>query len=257
MEAITTDVTIRGPMKHGTTGGPHYEATLPKDSPAQEYIKGTPCASGPTPYAAMMNLASKYPWSKEGGPLVSLEFAGPVADQIVLDYHTCPDCGKDEREDERHGGHYFVCEADPANAGYLEGLLQLEVEDAAGLIEDAYATEPDGVPDLRAAGWLEDTLALLCDCGAHDGAIGLVAKVYVTQRDSLSKRLHPTPLSGVLDFGPPSDGHVDEMRAELKTAWEDGDPNVTNGVWEWPEDEVRRCHFEWLLLTHNTDDEDI
>lgn len=108
MEAITTDVTIRGPLKHGTTGDPHYEATLPKDSPAQEYIRGCPCASGPTPYAAMMNLASKYPWAKEGGPLVSLEFAGPVADKVILDYHTCEDCGKDEREDQRHGGHYFV-----------------------------------------------------------------------------------------------------------------------------------------------------
>lgn len=188
VEAITTDVTIRGPLRHGTTGEPHYEATLPNDSPAQEYIKGTPCASGPTPYAAMKSLARKYPWSKEGCPLVSLRFAGPVADKIILDYHTCEDCGKDEREDS-HVGHYFVCEANPENAKHAARLLEMEAEDAAGLIEDAYAAEPDGVPDLRTTGWLEDTLALLCDCGAHDGAIGLVARVYVTQRDSLSKRL--------------------------------------------------------------------
>ena len=116
METITTDVIIQGPATCGRTGETYYEAWLPLRSPAQEYIKGTPCASGPTPYAAMVNLASKYPWAKDGGPLVTLSFAGPVADKVILDYHTCPDCGKDEREDERHGGHYFVCEADPANA---------------------------------------------------------------------------------------------------------------------------------------------
>ena len=71
----------------------------------------------------------------------------------------------------------------------MERIERLQIEEAAGLIEDAYATEPDGVPDMATEGWLEDTLALLCDCGAHDGEIGLVAKVYVTQRDSLSKRL--------------------------------------------------------------------
>ena len=94
METITTDVIIRGPATHGRTGETYYEAWLPLRSPAQEYIKGTPVGSGPTPYAAMKRLASKYPWSKEGGPLVSLEFAGPVADKVILDYHTCEDSGK-------------------------------------------------------------------------------------------------------------------------------------------------------------------
>lgn len=187
METITTDVIIEGPTMCGATKKPHYTAWLPRESPAQEYIKGTPCASGPTPYSAMKNLAEKYPWSKEGGPLVSLEFAGPVADKIILDYHTCPDCGEDEREADYI--HRFECKANPENAKHAAKLLEMEVEDAAVLVEDAYAAEHDGVPDLRVAGWLEDTLSLLCDCGAHDGALGLVAKVYVTQRDRLNRRL--------------------------------------------------------------------
>ena len=135
METIQTDVVIEGPTKCGATGEPQYTAWLPRESPAQEYIKGTPCASGPTPYAAMRNLAEKYPWSKEGGPLVSLEFAGPVADKIMLDYHTCPDCGKDEREDERYGGHCFVCEAtEEGRAGramWAEEAAKKRLADAA------------------------------------------------------------------------------------------------------------------------------
>ena len=39
METITTDVTIRGPLKHGMTGGPHFEAMLPLGSPAQEALR--------------------------------------------------------------------------------------------------------------------------------------------------------------------------------------------------------------------------
>ena len=141
METITTDVIIRGPATCGRTGATYYEAWLPLRSPAQEYIKGTPCASGPTPYAAMKSLASKYPWSKEGGPLVSLEFAGPVADKIILDYHTCEDCGKDEREDQRHGGHYFMCEA--TEAGRAGRAMWAE--------EAAKERLADAAPDLLAA----------------------------------------------------------------------------------------------------------
>ena len=53
METITTDIIIQGPATHGRTGETYYEAWLPLRSPAQEYIKGTPVGSGPTPYAAM------------------------------------------------------------------------------------------------------------------------------------------------------------------------------------------------------------
>ena len=139
METITTDVTIRGPLKHGMTGEPHHEAMLPLDSPAQEYIRGCPCASGSTPYAAMMSLASKYPWAKKGGPLVNLEFAGPVADKIARDYHACPDCGEDERE--AVYVHAFECKATEEGR---ERLAEMAEEAAAKRLADA-------APDLLAA----------------------------------------------------------------------------------------------------------
>ena len=157
METIQTDVVIEGPATCGATGEPHYTAWLPRESPAQEYIKGTPCASGPTPYAAMMNLASKYPWAKDGGPLVTLSFAGPVADKVILDYHTCPDCGKDEREDERHGGHYFMCEA--TEEGRAGRAMWAE--------EDAKKRLADAAPDLlHALKWAAEYVSLYTADGA-------------------------------------------------------------------------------------------
>jgi len=139
METIITDVIIQGPATCGRTGETYYEAWLPLRSPAQEYIKGTPVGSGPTPYAAMRRLASKYPWSKEGGPLVSLEFAGPVADKIARDYHACPDCGEDEREAVHV--HAFECKATE------EGRERL-----AEMAEEAEAKRlADAAPDLLAA----------------------------------------------------------------------------------------------------------
>ncbi len=159
METIITDVIIQGPATSGRTGETYYQAWLPLRSPAQEYIKGTPCASGPTPYAAMRNLAEKYPWSKEGGPLVSLEFSGPVADKIVLDYHTCEDCGKDEREDQRHGGHYFMCEATEAGragrAMWAEEAAKERLADAAPDLLHAlkWAVEYVSLHTSDGAGW--------------------------------------------------------------------------------------------------------
>ena len=140
METITTDVTIRGPLKHGMTGEPYYEAMLPLGSPAQEYIRGCPCASGSTPYAAMMSLASKYPWGRSlCGPLVGLEFAGPAADKIARDYHACPDCGEDEREAVHV--HAFECKATEEGR---ERLAEMAEEAAAKRLADA-------APDLLAA----------------------------------------------------------------------------------------------------------
>jgi hypothetical protein len=159
METIITDVIIQGPATCGRTGETYYEAWLPLRSPAHEYIKGTPVGSGATPYAAMRRLASKYPWSKEGGPLVSLSFVGPVADKVILDYHTCPDCGKDEREDERHGGHYFVCEAtEEGRAGramWAEEAAKKRLADAAPDLLHAlkWAAEYVSLYTADGAGW--------------------------------------------------------------------------------------------------------
>jgi len=103
----------------------------------------------------MRRLASKYPWSKEGGPLVSLEFAGPVADKIILDYHTCEDCGEDEREAEYM--HRFECKATEEGRA---GLAWRAEEEAEKRLADA-------APDLlHALKWAAEFVSLYTGDGA-------------------------------------------------------------------------------------------
>ena len=91
--------------------------------------------------------------------MVSLGFAGPVADKIMLDYHTCPDCGNDEREDERYGGHYFVCEAtEEGRAGramWAEEAAKKRLADAAPDLLHAlkWAAEFVSLYTADGAGW--------------------------------------------------------------------------------------------------------
>ena len=110
---ILTEITMWDASPHGITGGPCFSAGLPQDSPALEYINGCPGAVGASPYAAMLNLKEKYPWTNAAGEKADIVFVGEVAEKILLDFFTCDACGKDEREDELRGvSHYFEC---PAN----------------------------------------------------------------------------------------------------------------------------------------------
>jgi hypothetical protein len=40
-----------------------------------------------------------------------------------------------------------------------------------------------------------------------------------------------------------------DLRAALKSEWEAGNEAVTNGAWEWPEDEIRECYGSWNFMS--------
>lgn len=128
----------------------------------------------------------------------------------------------------------------------MERIERLQIEEAAGLIEDAYATEPGGVPDMATEGWLEDTLNLLRDCGLPDGGVGFVAKVYVDHFNSLRARLHPehkttSEQKGVVVLDVLSELFAERLAAELGAPLRYTDTTAVITVSEALSAEVSQC----------------